>query len=249
MLDMKRWFFIFSVMFASSQISAQMLHVLLFVNEQDVRIGGKTDIENMSLFFKKVADCIGYDYRVSKNSNANFTSVAVNREINNLRVSPNDIVVYYYSGHGYNQNKNRWPTINLSDKNYWLSDILALLNSKTENAKLVLCIADCCNKVYERALAPTATFNPVSNNNMRELFTGFDGKRTIIISSSKQGEYSYGNSQYGGFFSFCFRNAVYNCTDNSASSPTWKKVMRKTINSTKRMSGNKQTPQYEIIIK
>jgi len=245
---MKKWIFIFFVTFISSQISAQTLHVLLFVNEQDVKIGGKIDLENMSLFFKKVADCIGYDYKLSKNSNANFTAVSVNKEINNLRVGVNDIVVFYYSGHGYNQGRDKWPTLDFNDNNYWLSDILTSLNTKTENAKLVLCIADCCNKVYERALAPTATFNPISNENMRELFTGFAGKRTIVISSSKQGEYSYGNIRYGGFFSFCFRNAIDSCTDNSATSPTWDKVMSNAINSTQRMA-NAQTPQYEIIIK
>ena len=249
MIGMKKWIFIFAMIFISSQVSAQTLHALLFINERESgrEIDRKADMENMTKYFKKIADCIGYDFRLSKNSDMKFTAEQVNREINSLNIGKNDIVIFYYSGHGYNQGKNRWPTLNLNDKNYWLSDILNVLNPKTENAKLVLCVADCCNKGYNNASMPAETFNPISNDNMRELFTGFTGKRTIIMSASKQGEYSWSDLRRGAFFGICLRSAIDSHTDNSVSSPTWTKVMSKAISLTEWMSGYKQTPQYEII--
>ncbi len=246
---MKKFSLIILISILSTQIYGQTLHALLFVNKQER--GRETDryedMKNMAAFYRDIARRIGYNFQLSENSGREFTAAEVKHEINNLRVASNDIIVFYYSGHGYNQGKDKWPTLNLLDENYWFSDILKVLNRHKSKAKLLLCIADCCNKGFRNANLPGASFNPIESANIRKLFTDFKGKKTILMSASKQGQYSWSDTQRGSLFGISYRAALYALTDNSNSNPTWDKVLKKAQEYTQRASNYKQEPQYQII--
>lgn len=246
---MKTIFIFLSVFVLSLPAYSQTLHALLFVNEKEPgrEIDRKADMDNMKGFFRDIATQLGYNYNLRDNSDTQFTAAEVDQEIASLSVQKNDVVVFYYSGHGYNQGTDQWPTLNFKDKNYWLSDILKQLNGRTRSAKLVLCVADCCNKGMNNAALPAESFNPISSANMKTLFTGFQGRKTVLMSASKQGQYSWSDLQRGALFGICLRNAVYKYTDNSNDTPTWEAIGERVKETTLRSSGNKQEPQLKII--
>ncbi|MCC6461240.1 MAG: caspase family protein [Saprospiraceae bacterium] len=246
---MKTIFIFLSIFVLSLPGYSQTLHALLFVNEKEQgrETDRKADMDNMKVFFREIAAQLGYSYNLRDNSDTQFTAAEVNQEIAGLNVQKNDVVVFYYSGHGYNEGSDQWPTLNFKDKNYWLSDILKQLNGRTRSAKLVLCVADCCNKGMSNAALPAESFNPISSANMKALFTGFQGRKTVLMSASKQGQFSWSDLQRGALFGICLRNAVYKYTDNSSDAPTWEAIGERVKETTLRSSGNKQEPQLKII--
>ena len=228
--------------------TAQTMHTLIFVNEEEPgrQVDRTADSRNMKRFFSDIAQDLGYENNLRSHSGNEFTTTYIDREIDNLNVGHNDVVVFYYSGHGANLRNDKWPTLDLLDKGYWSSRILLKLNKKCENAKLVLFITDCCNGYVNSSYKPTQSYNPVDENNVAKLFTGFKGKKKIIVTASKAGQFSYSHLVYGAFFGIAFRQAVKDNTSNDVANPTWEKVLADAYKMTNRLSGGKHQPQYSI---
>lgn len=245
---MKQITFLLLTLFLTIGSSAQTMHTLIFVNKcEDGRQTDRTeDFNKMVYFFGNIANALNYSNDMRTHTCGEFTAVHVDREINNLNVNAGDIVVFYYSGHGYNSSDDKWPHVALNDKNYWLTDILSKLKSRCGNAKLLLCIADCCNKGIEGNSVPGA-FNPPDNNYVKQLFTGFQGNKTIVMSASKQGQYSWSNLRTGAYFGICLRKAINDKIANyNASAPTWENVLEYAKQLTLQYTNNKQEPQWSI---
>ena len=101
---MKKYILLAFLLVFSTQIYGQTLHASLFVNEREQgrEVDRTADMNNMKSFFRDIANHIGYSYNLKANSDSYFTAREVDREIENLSVGNNDIIVFYYSGHGYN---------------------------------------------------------------------------------------------------------------------------------------------------
>lgn len=239
-------------------LNAQTMHTLIFVNTQEnTEWGGDRtkdrteDFVNMKDFFTQIANKIGYtnDMRAHK-LQQDFTSTMVDQEINRLNVGKNDIVVFYYSGHGANFGNDVWPTLDLIDKGYWQTDILRKLKEKCMNGnsfkpKLLLCIADCCNNVFDGR--NVGSFSPELNAAaIKKLFTGFAGRYTITMSASIKGQYSLSDLEDGTLFGIALREAVSECSTSNA---TWENVLESAKTRTKKMAKPYiQEPQYSIKI-
>ncbi len=252
-------------------VEAQTMHVTLFINENeqpmppdyvDRRPDRRADMNNMYEFFKTIANTIGYRYSCTRNSDQLFTSDQVMREMRRLQqpgvVGPNDIVVFYYGGHGYNDLSNEWPTFALLDynkKKCRQTDVKNELDKIPNKPKLVLCIAGCCNSIhYPKGSGGTIEPLPIGSDPVaiKKLFTGFSGNKSIMVSSSRQGQVSYsltGGPILGSIFGICLRRAIYRVDMYS----DWNKVLEKarleTMDLTKEPTDFKdgqQQPQFEI---
>ena len=249
---MKKILTLLTLFIVSLSLNAQTMHTIIFVNKQentpengDRTVDRTADFNNMKDFFSRIANAIGYTNNMRAHGlQQDFTSTMIDQEINRLNVNKNDIVVFYYSGHGANMNNDIWPTLDLIDKGYWQSDILRKLKGKCANAKLLMCIADCCNGVYNGNARGTFDAGEDSNG-LKKLFTGFPGKKIITLSASKKGQYSYSDLRYGALFGICLRQAVAEKTVNN-SSPTWDNVLDYAKQLTLRVTNNSQEPQYSI---
>ena len=122
------------LVFSIPSCYSQKLHALFYVNEQEQgrEVDRRADMKNMYNFWGDVANNIGYKYSPVKCTPNTFTASNINSKINGLNVERNDIVVFYYSGHGYNDESDIWPTLNLLDKNYRQIDIM----KKLKNVKM-----------------------------------------------------------------------------------------------------------------
>lgn len=244
-------FFFVCVAFLST--TAQTMHTLIFVNESEAgrQVDRTADSRNMKAFFTEIAQCLDYRNDLRSHTGAEFTSTVVDREINSLQVGNNDVVVFYYSGHGANLRNDKWPTLDFLDNMYWSSRILAKLNAKCGNAKLLLFITDCCNSYIDNNVTPIHSYNPTDDNNVAKLFTGFKGKKKIIVTAAKPGQSSISDKRYGAIFGISFRNAIRENTSNDVSNPTWDEVLsdarRLTMSLSARYGSDCQhEPQYSI---
>lgn len=250
---MKKLALSFLLICLSFTVRAQTMHTLIFVNESEPgrQVDRTEDSKNMKAFFTDIAQCLGYRNDLRSHTGVEFTSTYVDREINSLQVSNNDVVVFYYSGHGANLRNDKWPTLDFLDQGYWSSRILAKMNARCANAKLVLFITDCCNSYPSNIIPPTHSHNPTDDNNVAKLFTGFKGKKKVIVTAAKPGQSSISDKRYGAIFGISFRKAIVDNISNDVTNPTWDKVLEDARRYTMALSARygsdcQHEPQYSI---
>ncbi|MBK8702495.1 MAG: caspase family protein [Saprospiraceae bacterium] len=86
------------------------LHLITCIDviNSDISQGCSKDYQNATELFKVVADMGGMNYRPV---NLQFDKDEVETFVDNFRCGPNDIVVFLYSGHGfqYDNDGDLWP--------------------------------------------------------------------------------------------------------------------------------------------
>ena len=256
---MKKVLIIILFLCIGAKLPAQTIHTIVFVNkcESSERSADRTaDYNKMEKFANDVARRIGYVNDLRMHTCSEFTVAKALSEVRNLNVQTNDVVIFYYHGHGANlsyDKYDKWPSMHLSpiESNNDISTFLehsrlrTELEAKCSNAKLVLCIADCCNGFAFKQNTATSMETRYKDN-IKKLFTGFSGKKFIMISASKAGQLGYSAST-GSVFGDYFREAIeyYSATDN----PTWESVLSRAQLQTKNdnaRGGHDSEPQYEI---
>ena len=171
-------------------------------------------------------------------SGSDFTEAKCKNVIKNLSCSKDDIVVFYYLGHGgraqmgkdemasYNQ-KYPWPDLafNKANTNESINGLTlnAIHNSlKQKGARLTVTIGMCCNahsSQYKKHGMSTQSrrYKIVSKKFAKkvgqQLF--LKSKGDVLVASAQPGQFSYGGS-YGGQEVDCFTAALCETTDSYA---------------------------------
>lgn len=235
-------------------MSAQTFHALIFSNmkESAQRSADRTEeMKNMRLFCQNIASTLGYKQDIRCHSDNEFTSTQFLQDIESMSVSSDDIVLLFYNGHGCNWDDDDWPHMCFKDKQYWQTTAYEKLQERCGNAKLLLCIACCCNMDSRGrsgyGIEYDYSFDP---NKARSLFAGFSGKRKVVTSSSIRGQYSYSwtsGSRLGSIYGISLREAINEILRPSSTiDPTWDNVLTLAQRKTLAYTDQKQRPQYKI---
>jgi len=147
----------------------------------------------------------------------NFNCKSINEAVAQLAVDPTDAVLFYYSGHGFRRGttQSQFPEFDCmrgSDPDQAGLKTIADDLARTKKPRLLLAIADTCNKPTEAYFpAPPKAFAPVQRQAaFRRLIADYGG--TLIMSSSVPGEYSYYTIQ-GGALGGLFTNQLLQTID------------------------------------
>mgnify|MGYP003813953685 CR=1 FL=1 len=181
------------------------------------------DKENIAYTFTGIAQKMGLQPPVITYINGTqFNRQSVLNAVSAIKPASNDIVIFYYSGHGYRAINDESPLPkmilsndytfeNLPKKSLGIQAIVDSLNKKKSRFNLV--INDCCNVECCPVPAPGLGKNPiispksiglpVSTENFIKLF--WEPRGTVVASSSMPKEYSVGNPEKGGFFTWYLR--------------------------------------------
>ena len=234
---------------------------LLFVanvTDKEIGIGDRKNMNEAISFFGKVKEFLGISAFIYDTlTGANFNKQTVLDKINNLNPGPNDIVIFYYSGHGYRKPKDGWPGpyIDLRDlvldknKRYLdnslsTEEILGMIQKK--GARLNMIISECCND-YVTTTNPIAKDPPISGKkggfginwstkNCRDLFLNAT-PTTILAYAASPNQLAISNPDFGGYFSTFFRNSLETNLGYSKTNVTWDNVFDLTKQQTETMAG------------
>lgn len=228
----------------AAHMYAQTFHSIIMINKEERGREADRTVESNSMTncLNNVAESLGYRMNMRNHSGSEFTSTMIKQEIKNLQVKENDIVVFYYSGHGVNWDIDEWPHMALSDRQYHSTSVFDSLCVQCKDAKLILCIIACCNMDSEGTRREKRTYASYDPQTMKRLFTGFEGHRAYMTSSSIRGQYSYSCSS-GAYYGMSLREAL---SDVNAGKVTpnldyfFETAKQKTLN----LSSQKQMPQY-----
>jgi hypothetical protein len=218
-----------------------VIHLIMVANTLDSAIGKtcKIDMYNVSGLFTDLSEQMGISVKPLYIFGKDFSIKSVNDALNKLKPKPNDIVVFYYSGHGFRtpQTKSKYPNIDLTTslkqplKGNFLNmeDIYNRIVAK--GARLNLVLSDCCNEKIG-ALKPSgpeliATKSPgrrLSIDNCKALFFA-PNKVSLLATSADVNQYASGNPSVGGFFSWHFKSALEIYTSKLKTNVSWLQVL------------------------
>lgn len=206
-----------SLLLAATSVtaSADKLHVISFYNTEDESIGDnkKAEMAMMSNEFQNIATSLekhGFSTDLHFFDAQKCKKNVVINTINSLDIAPEDVVFFYYGGHGVRLKDDLtdfFPVMCLAEKNpanyLRLSKVKELIDKK--NPRLSVVMAGCCNSVdpslsfYMNVLSsegPTME-DELEKDGYYHLFNDYAG--TITMSSSKAGQVSY-SGRTGGVF-------------------------------------------------
>lgn len=253
--------FIFACI-ASLQTYGQTFHAIIFANTKNPGIGESVveDYQKMRIEFKSIANFIGYNYKSYEFKDENFNRNNLERTINNLSCSPDDIVFFYYSGHGGRSSRDRteYPQMLLlvderqgGDER---TDMYPIFNVKErikeKNPRLTIVMGDLCNSIPEgdwitpKSIGTGPTMKTsVKSQFYKDLF--FNMKGDIIVSSSKPGETSAAYP-FGGAYTHAFLYVLQSMVSNNLDA-NWNTLLEVTRRYT--ADNYKQTPIFQINVK
>jgi len=126
--------------------------------------------------------------------------------INTLQSGSNDVIFYYFSGHGLME-KGKTYMLTADEQNLGRAEVESIINAK--NARLKMLITDACSNAVDGMTASrsinksgqkieSGAFDEI----YRDLFLGYQGM--MHLSASTEGELAWSNDNFGGFFTYHF---------------------------------------------
>lgn len=177
-------------------------------------------------------DVKSYIYEGSEN----FTRAKLNSTLSSLTSSSNDVIFFYYTGHGFNDGANDYPTLTLGkdgeDLSYRKKELLDVYNTlRGMPHRLLIVMAEACNK---QASGVTISDNSPFEDDDNKYRILFSASGDFMISSSMKGQASYSKADNMGIFSSSFADAMSEIMANNASnSVSWStlfdKISEKTV--------------------
>lgn len=237
-------YMMYEPMTAVPEIRVEKMFLILVVDTNDPFIGpsaGK-DLAKVTTLFSQIAKDLGLRNVVTTIiSGDKFSRSNVEKTIKTLKPSSEDIVIYYFSGHGfrYSDDKSQYPRMSLKNKsdkdidkfNLSVEEIYKkILRTKPQ---LTMVISDCCNAeigasplIGSKILTSKGfNFQNFNKEYAQKLF--FPTVPTsILIGASKAKQYSVCNPELGGFFTNYFTTELYQKLYGFNETPaTWRKII------------------------
>ncbi|MBS1750700.1 MAG: caspase family protein [Bacteroidetes bacterium] len=211
--------------------------LLLVANTDDISIGPTCVVDKDATYntFSQLAEFMQIQFVPKVIFGKDFSKVNVDNAISALDPNPGDMVVFYYSGHGFANIKDSYtfPFLDLRDKAFQTYGGQYTLNMeeiykriKAKGARLNLILSDCCNadpsqsNTISTDVATTRSSSIGWNmENCKALFLN-SNPTSILMTAASKGELSAGNST-GGIFTFNFRESLEKSVGHFANNVSW----------------------------
>ncbi len=251
-------------------MNAQTIHWLTFIDTTDKNVGD-VDITGRKLLYDKVINQInaalklkGYKANIMDIYGAKVSPEKCKQLVTSLKTNPEDIVVFYYIGHGTHgtEGGDVWPMMTMA-QNYaskfiplkWVHDQL-----KSKNSRLTVTIGMCCNSIQDvpRLTAPTFSMNYGNTyitdqeaSGLQKLF--LTNKGDVLITSASVGESSgcVAHETLGWIdtFTYCLLSELpMACQVNNPNWESFCEDLQERVHNESRLpySTSKHTPMYAI---
>lgn len=244
-------------------LSAQTVHAIIACNTIDSKIGVgmASDMRNMRNAVQIIVDALGCEYSERVFDGNACTKANITDYLNRMEVERNDIVLFFYGGHGthaLDNSSDPWPQMcmntNIESLFMPVASVEKLVADKHPWLRVI--ITNCCNEeqlgvtikpLYAQSAGPTmqGDYNIAA---FRKLFLESDGK--VMMTSSKLGQLSW-CGENGGLFTNNLLDA-FDAVGKNVLAADWNAVCRsvhdKTLACNYLPGGVKQEPYYEVEI-
>lgn len=233
------------------------MFLIAVIDADDKDIGDRcaTDLDEVKFAFEDLADWLDMEEMPKIIQGDEFSKAAVNDAIDNWlkpqQPNPDDIVVFYYSGHGF-----RYPSDVSEYPRMWLKTSVDQ-NIETTNLRMEediynrivkmgagvnIVLSDCCNTTaagdnanFDNVTVPTSARvthkrqHPREENSDDDMDNGdrlfFSGHPvSILATAAAKGEFAGGKADVGGFFTDYFLQALSKCVFDSDIEPAWENI-------------------------
>jgi len=240
----------------SLEISGVTLHTILIGDmlAEDIRRCVKQDIAHMQKEVERIETYTELPTQKYVVSGDLPTSDVLN-DIENMQIEEDDIVLFFFSGHGYRtrDKKNIWPNLYFTQEQFDVNFATILFILSEKKPRFLLAIADCCNRqrsfgtVLMHSKGQSVAEKEVLAWNYQHLFLNPIG--TIFVSSSSAEEDSYCEPIHGSCFTYFFLKELHHAVC-SEEIPNWETILFKVKKKLASLSfdepGATQTPQFLI---
>jgi hypothetical protein len=224
---------------------AATFHLIVLANTDifDIGAGCRVDMNHLDAEFEGIASTLNIAYEKHLLYGSSFTKENLLNTIDNLDVNSNDIVLFFYRGHGFrwSDQTSAYPSLAITrshsvpvstQNTILLETVYNKINAK--GARLNLSFADCCNSDIGINQQTTKDNYLYMQSNasaeyakLNELFMKRQGN--LIVAASEKGEVSWTNSMYGGFFTTSFLQSVSEeISYLKSSESSWKNIITNT---------------------
>ena len=241
--------------------TAQTLHAIIACNTTDRNIGAgmALDMKNVRNQIQTIASALECEFDEYALDGTKCTKANITDIVTKMEVKPDDIILFYYGGHGSHANNNSedpWPQMcmntNIQSLYFPVKSLDKIIAAK--NPRLQIMIMDCCNKEQDGVTikslfgAKGSEATSLSNYNpaiLRKLF--FENKGNVKITSSKLGQLSWCRPN-GSIFTNYMIEVLDEVGRGEMTDPTWKKICEEAQARTSRVKdlpdGATQEPYY-----
>lgn len=243
-------------------LAAAQLHVVYVVATLDAKIGPSLsrNIPSMHQFFLDISQSTGLPLSTTFIADQAFHPMQVKASVQALSIQPDDVVVFYYQGHGIAKGggSTPWPHFDFSNRKYMsFENIASYLQGL--NPRLLVMIAECCNNRPGQQPNRRAFDQPLPPPNWTHLYRTLilETSGTVFATSSLPGEFSFivknpttglwGARIEGGIYTHYFLESL--AVASHQPTPSWAFVLDRTGERTQleaKRHGQQQTPFYSI---
>lgn len=246
---------------ATAQVSAQTLHAIIACHTTDRSVGDQMSVNmrNVRNQIQTIASALECDYDEYVIDGPKCTKANITDIVSKMDVDPNDIILFYYGGHGSHANNNSddpWPQMcmntNIQSLYFPVKSLDKMIAAKYPQLQIM--IMDCCNKEQDGVtIKPLFGSNgneatKLSNYNpsiLKKLF--LENKGNVKITSSKLGQYSWCRPN-GSIFTNNMIEVLDEVGQGRMTDPSWEKICKEAQDRTSRVNdlpdGAKQDPYY-----
>ena len=244
--------------------SKPTIHTIIVGNTEDDIIGESVnvDITRFDNIFNQMANAVGFNYERQLIKGTNFSKRRVLSAVNNLSTNSNDVIIFYYSGHGFRRRfePSDYPRMDLTINDYIgdkrrteslniREDVYNVLK-RDHPGRLVLTVGDLCNTTDSFENDPMSNLqlsyrrDAPSRKNLSKIKRLFEAEGSMIVVSAKPDMYS-NSTRDGGFFTMSFFRSLSNHIGYGSSKPAdWEDIMNEALRGAAQLcTENGITPQ------
>ena len=258
------------------------MHLIIVADTMDAKIGKSVilDMNRAEKTFDSLRGYMGIKFAAPpvKIYGKNYSKKTVDEAIARLKPLPDDIVIFYYAGHGFNipETTRRFPNLKLKNfrnerKNFkdslsWIAkdrqdnityslNIEDIYNSITaKGARFNLVISDCCN---DDIFGTNETIGKQPKKRGSDAPWSDDNIKALFLSRSHTSilatgtsvkQLASGNSTDGGIFSYCFKSNLDTYLSKAKKNVSWNQLLEEAKKQTSIKRNQKQNPDFKIDI-